>query len=413
MKKKPLILAMLSLLSQNVKASDHIDGPVTTSHRVADLTDLYAFPTPNKDGSLSLILNTYPLVSETGHFTDKVTYSFLIRKAAKDQDNLKFKTSDEVVIDCNVSTPNDIKKHVITCKSSNGLAATNTYNSINPINPGDDFRLFAGMRSDPFFFNAPFAIAAAKGHRIPIQSQFLPSFVPEFFDKNQMDHLNILSIIIEVDIKKLYPENSEGLIAVATEVSTRDHSKAPVRILDRIGRPEITNVSMAVGNDEIEIRDFYNKLSPFGVSDNLKEKFAKRIQTNILSYDKIDLQPNWNQQNSLALSKVLADDFLVLDPSMSCENDSFLEIEKSMLLGKNHSSCGGRKPTDDIMDTLFTTYFGGFDRVHVSDGINEPFRDVSNEFPYLAEPDLSLFAKAALEAGLALLKIQEFFGSFK
>jgi hypothetical protein len=58
---------LIILASSGLKASDHIDGPVTQKNRVADLTDFFAFSTPNKPGFLSLIIDTYPVVSSHGH----------------------------------------------------------------------------------------------------------------------------------------------------------------------------------------------------------------------------------------------------------------------------------------------------------------------------------------------------------
>ena len=62
-------------------ASDHIDGPVTIDHPVADITDLYVFPSRDRPGHLTLILDVYPMVPRDGHFSDKVSYSFLVRQA--------------------------------------------------------------------------------------------------------------------------------------------------------------------------------------------------------------------------------------------------------------------------------------------------------------------------------------------
>ena len=83
--RRPWLLAVAIALAGAASASDHIDGPVTTAHRVADLSDLYAFPTPGRPGSLTIILNAYPLVPRDGHFSDKVSYGILVRRAAAEQ----------------------------------------------------------------------------------------------------------------------------------------------------------------------------------------------------------------------------------------------------------------------------------------------------------------------------------------
>ncbi|MGF7473707.1 DUF4331 family protein, partial [Salmonella enterica subsp. enterica serovar Minnesota] len=72
---------LLLALSFNSLASDHIDGPVTAKHAVSDITDFYAYPSTEKSGFLTIILNSYPFVPANGHFADKVTYQIMIREA--------------------------------------------------------------------------------------------------------------------------------------------------------------------------------------------------------------------------------------------------------------------------------------------------------------------------------------------
>lgn len=399
MKKKPLMLLILGLLSYNTYASDHIDGPLTSAHRVADLTDFYAFPTPNKASSLTMILNTYPLVPESGHFTEKATYAFVIRKAAiaGTKENSKFTTSDEIIIKCNLSTKNDIKKHLMSCRSTNGLAADSIYSSSTPT-AGNDFRLYAGMRADPFFFNSKFAIAASNTHVVPT---LLAT------NENAMEDMNILSIVIDIDINKLYPDSPNSLLALATAVYTQDTPQSAVRILDRIGRPEITNVSMVKHYMEEDLRDMYNAERPFEIAAQSSEKYQQRLLSNLKYYDLLDITTDLAEQEKIALSKVLADDYLVLDLNKDCSKDSFLEIERSMLSGESYKTCGGRKLNDDIMDTLFTTYITGLHGTKIQDGVSAPYKAVSTEFPYLASPELGVFAKMKAAAFRLFLKLKD------
>lgn len=378
-------------LTSPALASDHIDGPVTMKNRVADLTDFFAFPTPNKPGSLSLVLNTYPLVAKSNHFTDKVTYVFMIRKASTNPATAQISTSDEVVINCHVDTPNDIDKHVITCRSTNGLAASSTYNTATPQAVGDNFRLYAGMRSDPFFFNKDFAeIAAGKGK------------INKPDKSNIMADMNVLSIVIEVEAAKLFPNGQNGMLALATAVVTRDTPQGPLRILDRIGRPEITNVSMVQHEGDAELRDRYNVDRPFNVVKETQGVYEARLLKNINYYDALDKKSDWNDEGKAKLARILADDFLVVDITKPCATDSFLEIEKSLVKGQANTTCGGRKITDDIMDTLFTTYIAGLDGARIRDGVDAPNKAISNEFPYLAKPSLGILdqLKASIARGI-------------
>ena len=379
------MVAALGLTAQS-PASDHIDGPVTTAHRVADLTDLFAFPTPRKPGSLSVILDTYPFVSASGHFTDKVNFNLIFRKATIKAFNAApevagFEVTDEITMNCTFKTPAITSNHVVTCKTSNGLFASSRYEEVSERHQGDDFRLYAGMRSDPFFFNSDFATTAArKGKLLPPKNS------------NPISALNILTIVIEIDLSKLYPTNTPSLIAVAAETTTQDSPTAPVRRLDRIGRPEITNVSL-VDHDEADLRDLYNLDRPFSVSEGHLKLYRQRLSKNLAFFDAIDGHTDWTPLDRENLARILADDYLVVDISKPCTGDFYLEIEKALLHKREHSTCGGRKLNDDVMDTLFTLYIGGLDGNRIRDGVDEPSEKVSDQFPYLAAPNLSLWSR--------------------
>lgn len=391
-------MSAIGLVTSTSFASDHIDGAVTTGHRVGDLTDLYAFPTPNKPGSLSIVLDTYPVVLDTGHFSEKVGYNIYLRRAMvrPSGQQVGFDTSDEVMISCTFVTPDDTAGHVATCKTSNGLMASTKYNVVQGQREGDDFRLFAGMRNDPFFFDANFATTLANKGRFPLLSL-----------GNIMDGINCLSIIMDIDVSKLFSGTPPSLIALAAQSVTDNGT----RQLDRVGRPEITNVSL-VAQNEPDLRDQYNLDRPFQVNPANQSQYRERLAKNIAFYDNVDGSKQWSDQNRENLATILADDFLVVDISKPCSGVGFLEIEKSILQGKTHRTCGGRKPADGIMDILFTLYIGGFNGPLVTDGVTA-FKDgdfvVKNEFPYLAQPNFLPWAVAKVHTVLFLKGLVDFF----
>lgn len=386
-----LAFLLAALVSFQAFASDHIDGPVTMKHRVADLTDFYAFPTPNKAGSVTLILNTYPVVLKSEHFTDKATYVFMIRKAVVNASQKQIETNTEVLINCKAQTPEDDNNHVMNCKSTNGLVATSRYNVVSAAKATDNFRLFAGMRSDPFFFNSDFAQDAATQKRINAPNS-----------SNIMADMNVLSVVIEIDMNKIYPQGHTGSFAFATAVYTKDKPESEIRILDRIGRPEITNVSLVTQAGDTDIRDRFNIDRPFSVLLEAQRAYEARLIKNINYYDGLDKKNDWNEFDKINLARILADDFLVLDTTKPCAKNSFLEIEKSLVKGSAITSCGGRHPNDDIMDTLFTSYIAGLNGARIRDGVDAPNKVVSAEFPHLAAPSTGLLdqIKARVARGL-------------
>lgn len=403
--------------------SDHVDGPVTTANRVADLTDLYAFPTPHQPGFITLILDAYPIVGASGHFTDKVTYSLILRKAKLNEstENPFYETSDEVSIHCTFKTPEVTANHTVTCKSSNGLIAENRYETIREKMAGDDFRLYAGMRSDPFFFNAGFAQELANNGKLKTPS-----------DSNTMDSINVLSIVMEIEAAKLF-ENLPNqasvkispkvksskkearktageepfLIAVAAEVTTLDAPGYPLRRLDRVGRPEITNVSLVAHEEELDLRDQYNLDRPFEVSAEHLDQYRYRLARNIAFYDSVDRKIDWQQRDRVHLAQILSDDFLIVDMSKPCPGSSYFEIEKSLLQHRAHQTCGGRHPNDKIMEILYTLYIGSFNGKTVTDGVSHPSKTILSEFPYLATPELGLFARAKVYIAKLLLGVRD------
>src|SRR5439155_15784165 len=141
------------------------------------------------------------------------------------------------------------------------------------------FKVFFGLRSDPFFFNAKWAVSAGtRGTLLPPRNS------------NSMASLNVLSIVIDVEVSKLFPVHS--LFAVAASTTTQDDASAPVRQLDRIGRPEITNVTMIASN-ATDLKDLYNQERPFNVSPDRAELYRARLRDKIAFYDRIDGKVEW------------------------------------------------------------------------------------------------------------------------
>ena len=380
--KRLLLAASLAIPAAPLQASDHIDGSVTTKHRVADLTDLFAFPTPDRPGWLTIILDTYTAVAPTGHFSDKVNYTFYVRRAARREgERPGFDTRDEVAIRCTFVTPHDDAAHTATCATDGGLSATVKYSAVDgpmAAAPSGGLRLFAGQRADPFFFNAVFTTAYSSKGRL---------LAP--LDQNLIDGLNTLAVVLEVEIRQLYPKDPPTLLAVAADSTTQDAADAPVRRLDRIGRPEVSNITLVTHNDETDLRDTYNADRPFAVAADHAQTYREQIGRNLTFFDAIDQHTDWTEANRLALADLLVDDFLVVDTALPCDQASYLEIERSLLAHQAHTTCGGRKPAEDVVDVLLGLYTGGLAGKPIRDGVDHATHAPTTTFPYLAAPDLS------------------------
>src|SRR5215208_7926525 len=88
--------------------SHHISGPRAVAEPIADITDLYAFPSPERQGCLVLVLNTLPFAPPIARFSDALIYRFRLRKLTVNGGGAQAPFSpadDEFVIDCVFSTP--------------------------------------------------------------------------------------------------------------------------------------------------------------------------------------------------------------------------------------------------------------------------------------------------------------------
>ena len=62
--------------------SDHISGPRALADPIADITDVYAFPSPETPGRLVLVLNTLPMAKPSDLFSAGLLYRFRLRPLA-------------------------------------------------------------------------------------------------------------------------------------------------------------------------------------------------------------------------------------------------------------------------------------------------------------------------------------------
>ena len=66
--------------------SDHISGPRALAEPAADITDFYAFASPERPGHLSLVLNTRPFAETSDVFSDALIYRFRLRPLTSTRD---------------------------------------------------------------------------------------------------------------------------------------------------------------------------------------------------------------------------------------------------------------------------------------------------------------------------------------
>src|SRR4029079_4336546 len=88
--------------------SAHLSRPRSLAEPLADITDVYAFPSPERPGRLVLVMNTLPFAKPTDLFSDGLIYRFRLRplSVGASTDPAPFVAGEpELVVDCVFSTP--------------------------------------------------------------------------------------------------------------------------------------------------------------------------------------------------------------------------------------------------------------------------------------------------------------------
>jgi Domain of unknown function (DUF4331) len=366
--------------------SHHLSGPRAVAEPAADITDLFAFPSPQRPGRLVLVLNTHPFAPPSALFSDGLIYRFRLRPltANSGQDPVPFTAdSDEIVIDCVFSAPRGGDgtcgpEQEGTCRLPGGQTISARVNDERG-GSADGVRAFAGLRWDPFFEDFPAA------------QQTIATGKLGFADRgaNFMDGKNVLSVVAELDCARVLA--GTGLFAVAAETLTR--GSVNLRI-ERIGRPVhdllLDPRQFDQVNRDLEIRDLYNMDDAFGLSGAYVNAYRARLNANLAFWDRLDGKTDWppGPHGAHPLTELILADYLIIDIAKPyAEHGSFLEIELAARRGQPHRTCGGRAPNDDVMDTLFTLLVNGGNGPAIRDGIDQPTRPATREFPHLAPPN--------------------------
>ena len=157
----------------------------------ADITDLFAFTSPENPARTVLAMCVFPSAGETAIFSNVIDYAIAVRRvtvagvgnAAKFQpanEEIRFSFRFEVlerdaagkVIQRGICTLPDGRKLSLTVNDEKGAST-----------PDGDVRVFAGLRSDPFYL----AWIAAELKKVP----------------NLLQHDNVLCMVVEFDTRRV------------------------------------------------------------------------------------------------------------------------------------------------------------------------------------------------------------------
>jgi hypothetical protein len=125
------------------RSADHLDAPAVSAEAAADINDLYSFT----DGNNAVFAMTvFPVAAAGSKFSNTVQYAFHTASGAA-----YGAVTSEYNIICQFT---DATPQVASCWGGTNEYATGDASSATGITSADGkFKVFAGVRADPFFFN--------------------------------------------------------------------------------------------------------------------------------------------------------------------------------------------------------------------------------------------------------------------
>ena len=139
--------------------SDHVDGPRSIGDPAADISDLFAFTSPENPARTVLAMCVFPSAGEDAIFSNVIDHSIAVRRVtvAGVGNAAKFRPADDEIrfsfrFDTlqRDSAGNVIQRGICTLPGGRKLSLT-VNDEKGTSTPEGDVRVFAGLRSDPFY----------------------------------------------------------------------------------------------------------------------------------------------------------------------------------------------------------------------------------------------------------------------
>jgi len=375
------------------RASDHLDSPATVANPQADVSDVYAWISP-EGRKLNLVMTIQ------GHsFSNRVKYVLHV-----DSGKVFGQTSASTSIECRFDAATSIHCDVGKADSASG----------DPTNPAGLegrnhlFRVYAGLRDDPFYNNVKGLLGAYQAASDAIKNHaavdaagcahFDEATAKAILERmshtdggpaqNLLDNWTVSAIVISVDLSAV----SGGGKLLAVWGTTSSGGKQ----VDHMARPFVANTLLGTAPFSTDdpsglLRQKFNEAPP-----ETSERFIVDLQKSLAFQDSLDgrcgnqflAQPKESPSRYRALAKVFADDRLWVN-SASSVCTQFFAVELADLTGQKTASndCGGRAPTYDTSNVWRSLLIAGA-TTGVTDGLRKDEHPPSaTVFPFLAPPD--------------------------
>jgi hypothetical protein len=388
-----LALVLFITVAAGARASDHLDSPATVANPQGDVADVYAWTSP-EGRHLNLAMTVQ------GHsFSDKMEYVIHV-----DSGTTFGHTSASTSIVCRFSGANAVK-----CRMGNTDSASGDPTNLAGLaGRNHRFRIYAGLRDDPFYNNVKGLLSAYQTAATAIKNgSAVDSAGCAHFEAvtakailDQMGHTeggpaqNLLynwtvsAIVISVDLSAV----SQGGKLLAVWGATSLAGKP----LDRMARPFVGNTLLGVSpfsTDDASgvLRQEYNQALP-----SESARFVAPLEKSLAFQDSLDGQcgnqvlaePEESPTRYRVLAQVFADDRLWVN-SASSVCTQFFAVELANLGGRTElrDDCGGRAPTYDTSNVWRSLLIAGTS-TGITDGLHvDEHPPSATVFPFLAPPD--------------------------
>lgn len=400
------------LYSHSVPASDHLDTPTVIADPAADIGDMFAWTSSDRR-RLNLVMD---IVAH--QFSNRLQYVFHVDSGAQFG-----KTTASTVIVCRFDTTNKVE-----CWAGNeDYVHGDAHSTAGLESEKHRFRIFTGLRDDPFFNNVKgtreaYGVAgAALEHGTAVDGAGCPAYDATTAQSilNTWRHTsgepatNFLAgwktsaIVVSIDLDSVTAGGKfvavwgtvhrvpHGAASETREKSADSGIPTLGEPIERTARPLIKNalVGGPLAPDAISNRrkEAYNRAPRAGWG-----RFSEDIQKTLGLYDGFDgtcgnqWLVNAKGKPSLrytTLSKLLADDRIwVNTASSTCTQFLAVEFTAFGTAGALAGDCGGRTPNYDASN-IFRALLANGTSIGYDDGLHHDDKVHSTtEFPFLAAP---------------------------
>ncbi len=425
-----LAAGMALTMTTQAKASSHREAPAISEDPVADLTDVYAFVSPDNAAATTLVMNVNPFEEPAGgpnfhRFGDDVLYEFNIDNNGDAVANIKyqfrFKTTYSnpatflyntnqvtslndpdlnvrqtyTVTEVKEGVSKEIGTGVIVAPANVGPRSMPNYRALADAAVGSlensTMKVFAGPRDDPFFADLG-AIFDLGGLRPLNQAHLIP--LPTAPGRDYLAGFNVHSIVLQLPSSRI--TNGDPVIGMWATTSRRVPGVGGAadtwKQVARLGQPLVNEVIVPVG-----AKDLFNSSSP-----DKDLQFAKGVLEPELGklipvlYPGVKVPTSVSTGLKLGGREDLATIFLTGIPGLNQPKG----VKPSEQLRLNTSIAksafpNGRALSDDVIDTAlqvvagatdFSKEFKVFPNNALGDGVNFNDREFLNRFPYVGWP---------------------------